>query len=125
MAAIRCDPGASSIMAPRCGGTASRATSDRVTANLREPEGRDLVRRLAGRSDVVIENFRPGRLEAWGLGFDDLKAVNPRLILARVSGFGQTGPYSPKPGYASVAEGYGGLRLRHRIPGSAARTRRI
>jgi formyl-CoA transferase len=81
-----------------------------VTANLRAEEGRDLVRRLAARCDVVIENFRPGRLEEWGLGFDDLKALNPRLVLARVSGFGQTGPYAPKPGYASVAEGYGGLR---------------
>jgi len=88
-----------------------------VTANLRETEGRDLVRRLAARSDVVIENFRPGRLEEWKLGFDDLKAVNPRVILARVSGFGQTGPYAPKPGYASVAEGYGGLRHVTGFPG--------
>ena len=69
-----------------------------VTANLRDADGRDLVRRLAARSDVVIENFRPGRLEQWGLGFEDLKRVNPRVILARVSGFGQTGPYAPKPG---------------------------
>jgi crotonobetainyl-CoA:carnitine CoA-transferase CaiB-like acyl-CoA transferase len=81
-----------------------------ITADLRQPAGRDLVRRLIARSDVVIENFRPGRMEAWGLGPDDLKALNPRTILARVSGYGQTGPYAPKPGYASVAEGYGGLR---------------
>jgi len=81
-----------------------------VTADLRKPEGRDLVRRLVQHSDVVIENFRPGRLEEWGLGFDDLKALNPRVILARVSGWGQTGPYAQKPGYASVAEGVGGLR---------------
>jgi crotonobetainyl-CoA:carnitine CoA-transferase CaiB-like acyl-CoA transferase len=81
-----------------------------VTANLREPEGRDLVRRLVAHCDVVIENFRPGRMEEWGLGFEDLKAINPRVLMARVSGYGQTGPYAPKPGYASVAEGYGGLR---------------
>jgi crotonobetainyl-CoA:carnitine CoA-transferase CaiB-like acyl-CoA transferase len=81
-----------------------------ITANLRAPEGRDLVRQLAARCDVLIENFRPGRLEEWGLGPDDLKAINPRLIVARVSGWGQTGPYAEKPGYASVAEGFGGLR---------------
>jgi crotonobetainyl-CoA:carnitine CoA-transferase CaiB-like acyl-CoA transferase len=81
-----------------------------VTANLREPEGRALVKRLVAHCDVVIENFRPGRMEEWGLGFEELKAVNPRVLMARVSGYGQTGPYAPKPGYASVAEGYGGLR---------------
>jgi crotonobetainyl-CoA:carnitine CoA-transferase CaiB-like acyl-CoA transferase len=81
-----------------------------VTANLREPEGRDLVKRLVAHCDVVIENFRPGRMEEWGLGFEDLKAINPRVLMARISGYGQTGPYAPKPGYASVAEGYGGLR---------------
>jgi crotonobetainyl-CoA:carnitine CoA-transferase CaiB-like acyl-CoA transferase len=81
-----------------------------VTANLRAPEGRDLVRKLAAHCDVLIENFRPGRLEEWGLGPDELKALNPRLIVARVSGWGQTGPYAQKPGYASVAEGFGGLR---------------
>ena len=81
-----------------------------VTANLREPEGRALVKRLVAHCDVVIENFRPGRMEEWGLGFEDLKAINPRVLMARVSGYGQTGPYAPKPGYASVAEGYGGLR---------------
>jgi crotonobetainyl-CoA:carnitine CoA-transferase CaiB-like acyl-CoA transferase len=81
-----------------------------VTANLREPEGRALVKRLVAHCDVVIENFRPGRMEEWGLGFEDLKAINSRVLMARVSGYGQTGPYAPKPGYASVAEGYGGLR---------------
>lgn len=81
-----------------------------VTADLRQAEGRALVRRLVEHCDVVLENFRPGRLEAWGLGYDDLKQINPRVILARISGYGQTGPYAPKPGYASVAEGYGGLR---------------
>lgn len=81
-----------------------------VTANLRDAEGRALVKRLVEHCDVLIENFKPGRLEAWGLGPDDLKAINPRLIVARVSGWGQTGPYAGKPGYASVAEGVGGLR---------------
>jgi crotonobetainyl-CoA:carnitine CoA-transferase CaiB-like acyl-CoA transferase len=81
-----------------------------VTADLRAPEGRALVSRLVARCDVVLENFRPGRLEEWGLGYDELKALNPGVIFARVSGFGQTGPYAPKPGYASVCEGYGGLR---------------
>ena len=81
-----------------------------ITADLRQESGRDLVRRLIARSDVVIENFRPGRMEEWGLGPDDIAKLNPRTILARVSGYGQTGPYARKPGYASVAEGYGGLR---------------
>jgi crotonobetainyl-CoA:carnitine CoA-transferase CaiB-like acyl-CoA transferase len=81
-----------------------------VTANLRTAEGRDLVRRLAGQCDVLLENFRPGRMEEWGLGPTDLEAVNPGLIMCRVSGWGQTGPYREKPGYASVAEGAGGLR---------------
>jgi crotonobetainyl-CoA:carnitine CoA-transferase CaiB-like acyl-CoA transferase len=81
-----------------------------VTANLRTAEGRDLVRRLAGQCDVLLENFRPGRMEEWGLGPKDLEVVNPGLIVCRVSGWGQTGPYREKPGYASVAEGAGGLR---------------
>jgi crotonobetainyl-CoA:carnitine CoA-transferase CaiB-like acyl-CoA transferase len=81
-----------------------------ITANLRTGEGRALVKRLAEHCDVLIENFKPGRMEEWGLGPEDLKAVNPRLIMARVSGWGQTGPYAGKPGYASVAEGVGGLR---------------
>ncbi len=81
-----------------------------ITADLRQESGRELIRRLIARTDVVIENFRPGRMEEWGLGPEDIARINPRTILARVSGYGQTGPYAPKPGYASVAEGYGGLR---------------
>jgi len=81
-----------------------------VTANLRKREGRDLVKQLAAKCDVVLENFRPGRMEEWGLGYDDLKQLNPGIIMCRVSGWGQTGPYREKPGYASVAEGAGGLR---------------
>ena len=81
-----------------------------ITANLRKPKGRDLVKRLIAISDVVLENFKPGRMESWSLGPDDVKAINPKAIMARVSGWGQTGPYAPKPGYASVAEGAAGLR---------------
>jgi formyl-CoA transferase len=82
-----------------------------ITLDLRDPRGAELVRRLvAGGVDVLIENFRPGRMERFGLGFEDLRALNPRLVMARVSGFGQTGPYAGRPGFASVAEGIGGLR---------------
>jgi len=75
-----------------------------VGIDVRRDEGRDLIRRLAGAVDVVIESFRPGRLEAWGLGYDVLSARNPGLILTRVSGFGQTGPYRDRPGFGTVAE---------------------
>lgn len=81
-----------------------------ITINLREPKGQALIRQLADRVDVVVENFKPGTLEKWGLSYEELKRVNPRIIMARVSGWGQTGPYSAKPGFASVAEGVGGLR---------------
>jgi crotonobetainyl-CoA:carnitine CoA-transferase CaiB-like acyl-CoA transferase len=75
-----------------------------VGIDLRRTEGRDLVRQLAARVDVVIESFRPGRLEEWGLGYDVLSADNPGLVLTRVSGFGQTGPYRERPGFGTVAE---------------------
>lgn len=75
-----------------------------VGIDLRSAEGRELVRKLAATADVVIENFRPGRMEAWGLGYDDLKKVNERVILTRVSGFGQTGPYRELPGFGTIAE---------------------
>jgi crotonobetainyl-CoA:carnitine CoA-transferase CaiB-like acyl-CoA transferase len=75
-----------------------------VGIDLRSPIGRDLVRRLAARFDVVIESFRPGRLESWGLGYDVLSADNPGIVLTRVSGFGQTGPYRERPGFGTVAE---------------------
>ena len=81
-----------------------------VTVDLRRPQGQDLVRRLAERSDVLLENFRPGTLERWGLGWDVLAQVNPRLVLVRVSGFGQSGPYATRAGYAAVGEAMGGLR---------------
>jgi len=75
-----------------------------IGIDLRRPEGRDLVRRLAAQVDVVLESFRPGRLEEWGLGYDVLSADNPGLVLTRVSGFGQTGPYRARPGFGTVAE---------------------
>jgi crotonobetainyl-CoA:carnitine CoA-transferase CaiB-like acyl-CoA transferase len=81
-----------------------------ITANLREKEGQDIVRQLVAQADFLLENFRPGTLEKWGLGFDELKKINPRLIMIRVSGYGQTGPYATRAGYASVGEAMGGLR---------------
>ena len=81
-----------------------------VTANLRDHRGQDLVRRLVAESDVLVENFRPGTLERWGLGYDELSARNPRLVMVRVTGFGQTGPYAPRAGYGSIGEAMGGLR---------------
>jgi formyl-CoA transferase len=81
-----------------------------VTVNLRTPEGQDIAKRLIAESDIVVENFRPGTLERWGMGYDELSAVNPALILTRVSGFGQTGPYSSRAGYGAIGEAMGGLR---------------
>jgi formyl-CoA transferase len=81
-----------------------------VTLNLRHPEGQALARRLLGAADVLVENFRPGTLERWGLGYDTLAERNPGLVLVRVTGFGQDGPYAPRAGYGSIGEAMGGLR---------------
>jgi len=81
-----------------------------VTANLRETEGQGLVRKLISKADMVLENFRPGTLERWGLSYEELSRDNPGLIMIRVSGYGQTGPYSGRAGYASVGEAMGGIR---------------
>ena len=81
-----------------------------VTCNLRVPEGQELARELIRRADILVENFRPGTLERWGMGYEALAELNPGLILLRVSGFGQTGPYAPRAGYASIGEAMGGLR---------------
>ncbi len=81
-----------------------------IVIDLRLPAGQDLVKRFAAKCDIVIENFRPGTLEKWGLGYDVLSKINPRLVLVRVSGYGQTGPYSQRPGYGVVCEAVGGLR---------------
>ncbi|MEV8422252.1 CaiB/BaiF CoA transferase family protein [Streptomyces niveus] len=80
-----------------------------ITLDLATPPGRDLLLRLAADADVVIENFRPGTLEKWGLGWAELSAVNPRLVLARVTGFGQFGPYSHRPGFGTLAEAMSGF----------------
>jgi formyl-CoA transferase len=81
-----------------------------VTLDLRVTEGQQIARELAKRVDVVLENFRPGTLEKWGLGYEGLKKENAGVILARISGYGQTGPSAQKPGFAAVAEAFGGLR---------------
>jgi formyl-CoA transferase len=81
-----------------------------IEINAREPEGQELIRRLVAKSDILIENFRPGTMEKWGLGYEALSAINPRLIMIRVSGYGQTGPYSQKAGYGAIGEAMGGMR---------------
>ena len=81
-----------------------------VGLDLKTPEAQDIVRRLASQADVLIENFRPGAMEGWGLGPEVLLALNPRLIMLRVSGYGQTGPYRDRPGFGVVAEAMSGLR---------------
>ena len=88
-----------------------------ITLNLREDRGRELARSLADQSDVLIENFRPGTMEKWGLGPESLKQTNPDLVYARISGYGQTGPYAQRPGYASACEGFGGFRYLNGVPG--------
>lgn len=81
-----------------------------LTLNLKSDEGQQIVRELVRDADIVIENFRPGTLENWGLGWDELVKINPDLIMVRVSGYGQDGPYSQRPGFAAIAESMGGLR---------------
>ncbi|WP_116051361.1 CaiB/BaiF CoA transferase family protein [Amycolatopsis palatopharyngis] len=81
-----------------------------VTCNLRAPEGQELARRIIDKADIVVENFRPGTLERWGLDYDRLRETNPGLVLVRVTGFGQTGPYAPRAGYGSIGEAMGGIR---------------
>lgn len=88
-----------------------------VTLDLKQPQGVALARQLMEGADVVIENFRPGTLENWGLGPDDFRETAPQLIYARISGYGQTGPWAHKPGYASVCEGVGGFRHVNGFPG--------
>jgi succinyl-CoA---D-citramalate CoA-transferase len=82
-----------------------------VTIDVRTSQGAELVRRLAATADIVLENYRPGKLESWGLSPEALRAGNPRLIVARISGYGQTGPYRDRPGFGGVAEALGGMRF--------------
>ena len=81
-----------------------------VTINLREEEGQNLARQLISEADVVVENFRPGTLERWGLGYEDLREINAGLVMVRVSGYGQTGPYKDQAGFGSIGEAMGGIR---------------
>ena len=90
-----------------------------ISLDLRHEHGRNLARRLADAVDVLIENFRPGVMEGWGLGPEEVRQTNPGIIYTRVSGYGQDGPYAARPGYASVCEGIGGLRYVNGFPGQA------
>ena len=88
-----------------------------VALDLKAPEAREIVRKLAAQADVLIENFRPGAMEGWGLGPDQLLKINPRLVMLRISGYGQTGPYRDRPGFGVVAEAMSGLRHLTAEPG--------
>ena len=88
-----------------------------VTCDLRRPEGQEIVRRLASRAHVMVENFRPGALEKWNLGWEALSRDNPKLVLVRISGYGQTGPYRERPGFGAIGEAMGGLRHVTGFPG--------
>ena len=88
-----------------------------VTLDLTKAEGQDVLRLQVKEADVLIENFRPGKMEEWGLGYDDLKKINPKLVMARISGYGQDGPYRDRPGFGIIAESMGGLRYLTAEPG--------
>jgi len=90
-----------------------------ISLDLKTEQGRDLVRELLKTADIVVENFRPGVLEEWNLDPDSLRAENPNLIYARISGYGQTGPYAKKPGFASACEAISGFRFVNGYPGEA------
>ncbi|OWK42737.1 CoA transferase [Pseudomonas indoloxydans] len=90
-----------------------------LTLDLKQAEAQDIVRKLVAEADVLVENFRPGTLEGWGLGYEALKAINPRLIMLRISGYGQTGPYRDLPGFGVIGEAMGGLRHLSGYPGQA------
>ncbi|MVW78051.1 CaiB/BaiF CoA transferase family protein [Bordetella sp. 02P26C-1] len=90
-----------------------------VCVDLRQKEGQDIVRMLAAEADVLIENFRPGTMEKWGMSWDELHKLNPRLIMLRVSGYGQTGPKAREPGFAAIGEAMAGLRYLNGEPGRA------
>uniref|UniRef100_UPI00258AAE7C CaiB/BaiF CoA transferase family protein n=1 Tax=Pseudomonas sp. TaxID=306 RepID=UPI00258AAE7C len=88
-----------------------------VTLDLHQAEAREVVKRLVQEADILIENFRPGTLEKWGLGWDELSALNPGLVMLRVSGYGQSGPYKDLPGFGVIGEAMGGLRHLSGEPG--------
>ena len=80
-----------------------------ITLDLRKPAGLEIAKRLVAQSDIVVENFTTGTLEGWGLGYEDMKKVNPEVILVRITAYGQTGPYNDRPGFARIAHGFAGL----------------
>ncbi len=88
-----------------------------VTLDLTQAEGQDILRTLVKEADVLIENFRPGKMEEWGLGYEGLKKINPKLVMVRISGYGQSGPYRDRPGFGVIAESMGGLRYLTAEPG--------
>jgi len=90
-----------------------------LTLDLKQAEAQDIVRQLVAEADVLVENFRPGTLEGWGLSYEALKAINPRLIMLHISGYGQTGPYRDLPGFGVIGEAMGGLRHLSGYPGQA------
>ncbi len=108
-AATRCAATARARTASACGGRCSSRNKRAITLYLGSPEGQEIFRRMVADADVVIENFRPGTLERWGLGYETLAAINPRLVLARVTGFGQLGPYAKRPGFGTLAEAMSGF----------------
>lgn len=81
-----------------------------ITLNMRDAEGQKIAQQLAAQADILVENFRPGMLEQWGMGYDALSAINPKLIMVRLSGFGQTGPYKDRSGFGAIGESMGGMR---------------
>jgi crotonobetainyl-CoA:carnitine CoA-transferase CaiB-like acyl-CoA transferase len=87
-----------------------------VTLDLTNAKGQEIARRLAAKVDILVENFKPGTMEKWGMGFEELRKNNKGLIMVRVSGYGQTGPHASRPGYANVAEGFGGIRYMSGYP---------
>lgn len=87
-----------------------------VTLDMTNPKGQAIARRLAEKVDILLENFKPGTMEKWGMGFEELRNANRGLIMVRVSGYGQTGPFASRPGYANVAEGFGGIRYMSGYP---------
>ncbi len=108
---IRCAAGGCSTTGRSLWWPAIARNKRSVAVNLRDERGRDVVRRLAEHVDVVLENFKPGTLERWGLGYDALAAVNPAVVLVHVSGYGQTGPRAHEPGFGAIGEAVGGVRF--------------
>jgi crotonobetainyl-CoA:carnitine CoA-transferase CaiB-like acyl-CoA transferase len=87
-----------------------------VTLDMTNPKGQEIARKLASKVDILVENFKPGTMEKWGMSYEELKAANNGIIMVRISGYGQTGPYSQRPGFANVAEGIGGIRYTSGYP---------